>query len=280
MANFNCQVSQATLIAAPYNIAYNTGIYCQIIATNAYGDSPNSSSGNGAIMILVPNAPIDLLKTAAGSSQSVISFTWTPASFDGGSPVIDYQVSWDQGTGSFVILQSGVLTASYTTTVTLTPGNTYAFKVKSRNLVGFSVASSSLTVLAAQISDVPAAPTTTISGAFIIVTWTAPYNGATAITAYSITIKTSDGVSYLADEINCNGATPSIIASRSCTIPVGTLTTTPFNLPWGASIYAKVSATNVIGTSTPSVAGNGAVMLTSPDAPINLANVPAITSAS
>lgn len=126
----------------------------------------------------------------------------------------------------------------------------------------------------------PSAPTTTISGALIIVTWTAPYNGATAITAYTVTIRQSDGVTYTADNTNCNGATPSIVSARSCTIPVATLTAAPFNLPWGASIYAKVSATNVIGTSAASTSGNGAVMLTSPDAPINLVNVPAITSAS
>ena len=36
--------------------------------------------------------------------------------------MIDYRVSYDQSTGSFVELASGVLEKSYTTSVTLTPG--------------------------------------------------------------------------------------------------------------------------------------------------------------
>jgi len=63
-------------------------------------------------------------------------------------------------------------------------------------------------------------------------------------------------------------------------VPVGTLRAAPFNLDWGVSVWAKVSATNVIGTTEFSSEGNGAIMLTSPDAPINLANVPEITTGS
>jgi len=36
----------------------------------------------------------------------------------------------------------------------------------------------------------------------------------------------------------------------------------PFNLPWGASIYVKVSAINVIGSSAYSDLGNGAMIVT------------------
>ena len=43
-----------------------------------------------------------------------------------------------------------------------------------------------------------------------------------------------------------------------------------FNLPWGSEVYAKISAVNVYGESELSEEGNGAVIITSPDAPINL----------
>ena len=52
----------------------------------------------------------------------------------------------------------------------------------------------------------------------------------------------------------------------------------PYNHEWGATIYAKVSATNILGTSPESTAGNGAIMLTTPDPPENLANVPSETT--
>jgi hypothetical protein len=42
-------------------------------------------------------------------------------------------------------------------------------------------------------------------------------------------------------------------------------------LPWGSSIYVKVQAINLYGVSEHSDEGNGAIILTFPDAPINLA---------
>jgi hypothetical protein len=44
-----------------------------------------------------------------------------------------------------------------------------------------------------------------------------------------------------------------------------------YNLPWGSSVWAKVVAYNLYGNSVVSPAGNGAVILTLPDAPTTLA---------
>lgn len=46
---------------------------------------------------------------------------------------------------------------------------------------------------------------------------------------------------------------------------------TPFDLQWGDSVWAKVVASNDYGDSIESYAGNGALLMTVPDAPINLA---------
>jgi hypothetical protein len=54
---------------------------------------------------------------------------------------------------------------------------------------------------------------------------------------------------------------------------------TPYWLPWGSQIYATVAAINVVGSSAQSAAGDGAIILTIPDAPLNLANMPQITLA-
>lgn len=43
-------------------------------------------------------------------------------------------------------------------------------------------------------------------------------------------------------------------------------------MDWGASVYAKVRAVNLVGSSADSEAGNGAEIFTAPDAPINLAD--------
>ena len=59
--------------------------------------------------------------------------------------------------------------------------------------------------------------------------------------------------------------------STSCVIPVQSLRAQPFSLEWGADVYAKVTAINIYGVSTESDAGNGATIITNPDAPTTLA---------
>ena len=73
----------------------------------------------------------------------MIALNWSAPTNNGGSPVIDYRVSWDQGkgTGIYVVLATGItgLTAdSYRTTATLTENTFYSFKVESRNAFGYS----------------------------------------------------------------------------------------------------------------------------------------------
>jgi len=57
------------------------------------------------------------------------------------------------------------------------------------------------------------------------------------------------------------------------------LKTSPYSHPWGVSIWATVTAVNYYGPSVESEAGNGAIIYTIPDPPINLQNVPSITLA-
>jgi hypothetical protein len=59
----------------------------------------------------------------------------------------------------------------------------------------------------------------------------------------------------------------------TCTIPVASLKATPYSLAWGADVYAKVIATNACGNSYESLAGNGAIITTTPDAPTDLIEV-------
>ena len=47
----------------------------------------------------------------------------------------------------------------------------------------------------------------------------------------------------------------------------------PYSLEWGVGVYAKVIAINIYNDSIESLEGNGAVITTTPDAPINLVEV-------
>ena len=71
-----------------------------------------------------------------------------------------------------------------------------------------------------------------------------------------------------------------MITNHKCSVLISDLIKSPYHMAWGASIKARVTAQNIIGSSIVSDTGNGAIILTYPDAPINLANVPAVTTSS
>ena len=83
-----------------------------------------------------------------------------------------------------------------------------------------------------------------ISGSDVIINWVAPADGGSAITDYAVEILQSDGT-YTA-YTGCSGT------AVSCTVPISVLQATPYNLANGASVSARVKATNAFGTSAAS----------------------------
>jgi hypothetical protein len=143
--SINCNVSTTTctvpisvLQAAPYNLAWGASIYATVLATNLVGSSAESTPGNGALIVTNPDPPILLANSAVITSASVIALTWTAPVVGGGTAVLDYRVSWDKGIGTYVVIASGITTASYSTTSPLAANMVYKFKVESRNAFGFS----------------------------------------------------------------------------------------------------------------------------------------------
>lgn len=70
-------------------------MYAKIVAINIYGESAQSVDGNGAVMIIVPDAPINLKNDPSVTNRYKIKFSWEPGFSDGGTPVLDYRVSYD-----------------------------------------------------------------------------------------------------------------------------------------------------------------------------------------
>ena len=60
--------------------------------------------------MLVPSAPVGLANIPTTTTASVIGLSWNNGISTGGSPIIDYRVSYDQSTGVYVVLASGVTT--------------------------------------------------------------------------------------------------------------------------------------------------------------------------
>jgi hypothetical protein len=104
----------------------------------------------------------------------------------------------------------------------------------------------------------------------VIVRWIAPDNGGSPITKYTIQILTHDMVTFSTELVDCDGADITIRDNTECTIPIATLKGSPFELPWGTNVAAKITAWNVYGNYGPSDVGNGAIITTYPDPPINV----------
>lgn len=117
-----------------------------------------------------------------------IGIVWQEGDSDGGTPVIDYRVSWDQGTGSWVVRQSGLSTLSYSASSLIT-GTVYQFRVEARNAYGYSLYSTEVSVLAASPPSTPIAPSTAISGSNVVVTWSKPTENGAPVESYSIAFR-------------------------------------------------------------------------------------------
>jgi hypothetical protein len=84
-----------------------------VTATNKYGESAHSASGNGAVILQVPDKPILLADNVDVTTAYVIGLTWQDGISSGGTPIIDYRVSYDSATGIYVVLDEGIIPKSY-----------------------------------------------------------------------------------------------------------------------------------------------------------------------
>jgi len=114
-------------------------VYTKVIAVNAYGDSPASPVGEGALIVLVPDAPVDLLNDPTVTNNQVIRLSWSDGASNGGATIIDYRIVYDQSTGLMVTMVEGLTQRSFVTPIgLLTEGRVYQFRVDARNSVGYS----------------------------------------------------------------------------------------------------------------------------------------------
>lgn len=90
-----CTVPKLTFRGEPFNLAWGSSIYAKVIAYNLYGDSAESLVGNGAIILVVPDAPVNLIEVYAERTATALGLTWEEGPANGGATVLDYQVSID-----------------------------------------------------------------------------------------------------------------------------------------------------------------------------------------
>lgn len=91
--------------------------------------------------------------TKITASVTEIYFSWTTPADNGGTPITDFNVYWDEGTGgSFEFVATSMNMLSYTKTG-LTAGGTYRFKVTALNAIGEGADSPIGSIIAATVPD-------------------------------------------------------------------------------------------------------------------------------
>lgn len=94
----------STLRNLPFEIEWATSVWATVLATNIYGSSGTSEPGNGATIVTVPDAPINVANDAEQTTATQIGITWDEGVFNGGKTVTDYRITYDQGYNSWAIL--------------------------------------------------------------------------------------------------------------------------------------------------------------------------------
>ena len=237
----------------------------KVISVNFYGDSVESVIGTGAVIQLVPDAPVSLTNDPTVTTDTQIRFTWSDGASDGGNSVIDYAVYYDQGTDSFMLLDGAVTDQFYLTTVTLTPGTTYKFKVTARNEVGSSLDSEVVEILAAKLPDAPInlsnVPEETTAYQVGLSWQEGPYNGGSPVIDYQVsyTALQEGGYTVIVFSTNVEG-TSEIVTGLSP----------------GVTYRFNVQARNIVSHSEYSTHID-ILAAQVPDAPVNVSDIPSVT---
>lgn len=204
-------------------------------------DGPTSDTGTHNITTGVPakagvvlGAPTALANTAQSSSS--LTFTWTDAASSGIGPATDnitFQLATDPGFTALVVNGDIGNLNSYTPTG-LNKATTYYARVRAHNSVGYGAFSSAVgATTQATVPDTMSAPTVgTPATAGFTVTFTAPPNGGSAITSYTIEVS-KDNFATIAATFTGVTVSPKVLTGL---------------LP-GTKYRARIKAINAVGSS-------------------------------
>lgn len=198
-----CLIPMTALWTAPFNLPQGAVVRAKVQAHNDRGWSGLSAANSAGAGVETVPLPMAAPTRGSSTSDTAVQIDWLAVGSgpDGGSPVLGYalygdgasnQATWTELAG-YSALYTGT---SFTMTEAVTAGATYHFKVMAKNKWGWGSFSPVASIFAAKTPAAMGAVTTSIDGATggVTLAWSAPSsNGGSAITAYLIEIKGSDG---------------------------------------------------------------------------------------
>jgi Domain of unknown function (DUF4082)/Fibronectin type III domain/Bacterial Ig domain len=186
--------------------------------------------------VSTPPGQVTSVKASAGNGSA--SLTWNaPTS---GGPVTSYKITPYIGSNAQTSTTiNGSPPATNTTITGLTGGTSYTFTVAASNSAGAGTPSEQSNAVTPTSSTAPSAPsgvTATVTTGSATVSWSAPSNGGSPITSYTVT-------PYIGTSAQTAKTVTGSPPETSATIT---------GLTNGTSYTFTVTATNAIGTSAPS----------------------------
>jgi titin len=226
--------------------------YFRIAAVNTIGTGAYSSPSVTAIPGVTPSAPT-LSTPTPGSTQVSLSWTgaWIAGAISAGS-ITDWVVQYSTNNSTWTTFSDDVSTTTSATVTGLTNGTLYYFRVAGLNPATTGTYTSGASATPRTTPNAPVFTTLTPGNTQIVVSWSAPANGGSAITDYDLEYSSNSGSTWTAW---ASGTT-----STATSVTVTGLTN-------GTAYVFRVLAKNVAGSSSNSSTSSSSTPRTVPTTP-------------
>jgi hypothetical protein len=226
-------------LTALANATSANGVYAYS-GTSTFPTSSFGASNYWVDVLFAPQPPGQVTNVTATAGNASATVSWTAPS---GGGATSYTVTPFIGaTAQTPVTINGTPPATNTTIIGLTSGTAYTFTVQASNANGngpVSAHSNSVTPTGAVAPSAPTGVTASPATGQAQVSWTAPANGGSPLTGYTVT-----------PFIGTTAQTPVQVSSGSATSAAVT------GLTSGTAYTFTVKATNAVGTSAASTASS------------------------
>ncbi|XP_061679568.1 titin-like [Syngnathoides biaculeatus] len=171
-------------------LTQGTEYHFRVATENRYGRSSfvESEPIIAQYPFKAPGPPINI--SVVSASKSIMVVTWSPASSDGGSPVIGYHIECkDQSSILWTKLNKGPVTENRFKVTSIEEGLIYEFRVYAENIAGVSPCSKASEPVAARDQCEPPRnlTVTNITNSSVSLSWEEPqYDGGAKITSFIV----------------------------------------------------------------------------------------------
>ncbi len=241
IAVFNSATNSVNLTGLKRSTSY----YVSVVALSGAAASPASAQYLFTTTATKPGAPAaKAVKTVAG-----YDLAWTYPTDDGGSAVTGYQVEKANADGTWTVLATLGLVATYSIPAPAR-ATSETYRVAAINALGVGAYSNVTVTTAPSVPAAPTALTLTRGTSNSVLTWVTPAdNGGSAITFYAVYRSADNGLTW--------NALSSILISNTYTVSLP---------PKGVKYLYSVAARNVTGFGDKSNSVSDVTLATAPSA--------------